>query len=265
MKRPYICFFGDEKKCRSIMDRFNDAESVFIKNSRRIEKTAQVLRRRPAVIFIIPGKGQSMNSNYFASTLKLSFKYKTPVFAVCSDDQFFTFKNASKGGIVYRSSLTGIGSIIREAIRFFAQNRKADLLLIKANFTPVAVISDNAVLASFAESKICPESGTNNRFVLISPDCKEPENCFTIPNSYPSYIFTANRDGSIPDCLYEMSEKAEEEKTSLIYLSKGDTPTPNGKIVRTDIYDKNDTIAHELRKKRTAKIRRIYRMVDEKE
>lgn len=265
MKRPYIYFFGDEDKCRNIMERFNEAESVYIKNCNGIAKIPQVLRRRPSLIFVIPGKGQSMNTDYFASTLRLSFKYKTPIFAVCSEDQFFTFKNASEGGIVYRSSLIGISRIIREMIRFFAQNRKADLLLVKANFTPVAVISDNAVLASFAESKICPVNGTNNRFVLISTKSENIDKCFTVPNKYPVYIFTANNDGSIPECFHEMSVTAKKENITRIYLSKGDTPTPKGKIIRTDIYDNEDTIAHELRKKRTAKIRQLYRKFDKSE
>lgn len=263
MRRPYVCFFGDEDKCRNIMNRFNAVEAVYITRNADISKA---VKKRPALMFAIAQKGQNMHSDYYMNALTLSFKHKTPVFTVCSADQFFTFKNTSEGAIVYRTSLTGISSALREMIKFFEQHRNAEFMLIKSVFTPVTVISDNAILSAYAENKICPVKGTNNRLVIVSPD-SDPDNCFTINNNSRSFIITANKDGSVPISFRRIYTRTKNKNHSCIYLTatKDSIRPEKYAVIHTDIFDENDTIERELRKKRKSGMTQVRLMTDKKE
>ncbi len=252
MRRPYVCFFGDEQKCRDIMNRFSAIESVYIPRDSVIH---QYFKKRPMMMFAIPHKGNYMTHYYFKSALQFSLKYKTPVYVVGSRDQVLTYKYLLPGSIVYKTTLGGINKIIRDGIRFNERNRSGELALIKSHFTPVAIISDDPVYAAYCENKV----SDNNRVVILSPDCKDIDNAFTIPNSYAAYVFTERRNGKIPECITELSRKGSKKGIVSIYLKTKKKAKPVGHYVYAEISKEDSTINDELRKKRKAKIRKIYR------
>ncbi len=174
MKKPYICFCGDEDKCRELMNVCKEKiRAVFITERNYIRLLDRPLRH-PALICLIFRKDSRANDELYRKIYSYCAFSRCPLHVIGSRRNFETIERLTQGTFFQRSSIKLMLMKINEICDYAARNRKSEFSALKSRFETVVVISDKTSTLSLCESK-ASDSPVKPRVIIASADCSDKE------------------------------------------------------------------------------------------
>lgn len=254
--RPCICFLGDEKRCYDVICRFSGSiRPVYIRKN--YIDSDRISDNLPIMICILLQKGKHGSTAYYSEAFTYSQKAKCPVYVICSEDQYDGIRNNCQKAIVSRVTLSGLYKIIRDAIKISSDNPNAELELVKSKFDTVAVLSSEAILASYCEGRIGTQQHDARRVIITSPEHTGQMDNISENEHLSGVIVTEDITGAAPVNLKEIGRKITDTKIPVILVGthvEAVTPKRIAYLNLSDDVDKIDTALHKAHK---ARIRRI--------
>lgn len=168
MKRPSICFMGDEMRCDKVMESFGaDIKGFYVKR-KRAQKNI-IAEKQPVCVCIILEKGKSAAADHYSEAFVYSKRTRCPIYVICSPDQFYGIKNSYPEHHLHKMNVSGLYKAIRRIIEIFSKyGDKADFEIAKSRFETVEIHSKNASIAAYCADKVLNVNRSGYRIIVTA-------------------------------------------------------------------------------------------------
>lgn len=174
MRKPFICFCGDEEKCLEVMNSCKDKIKAVIITRKNCSRLLDTPRRHPSLICLIFKKDAHANDELYRKIYAYSALSRCPLHVIGSRRNLETISKIASRAVVQRSNLNLMLEKIQEICDYAAENPNNELNMLKARFETVVVLSDKAYTLSLCESKVS-KSLVKPRVITASSLCKDKE------------------------------------------------------------------------------------------
>lgn len=168
MKRPSICFMGDEVRCNNVMESFGTDIKGFYVKRKRAQKNI-IAEKLPVCVCIILEKGKSAAADHYSEAFAYSKQTRCPIYVICSPDQFYGIKNLYPEHHLHKMNISGLYKVIRHIIEIFSKyGDKADFEIAKSRFETVEIHSKNASIAAYCADKVLNINRNGYRIIVTA-------------------------------------------------------------------------------------------------
>ncbi len=174
MRKPYICFCGDEERSIELINRCKGRiRAVFItnKNSKRVFNNPS---RYPALICLIFRKNACANDEIYKKIYSYCSFSRCPLHVIGSRRNYDTISRIAPDTLIQRSSEKLMLIKIQEICKYAEENPGNEFNTLKARFETVAILSDKASSLALYEHKIS-KSMVKPRIITASSSCSDKE------------------------------------------------------------------------------------------
>ncbi len=256
MKKPTVCFLGNRCKSYEIMSYFNASiKSVYIDGKNNNEEIISFLK--PDFICFILEKRVYGHGSIYSAALDYSKRTLCPVYAICSQDQFYGIKNHWTKSVIHRVTELGFYRIVRNTIRLFRESSDGRTAVIKSRFDTVAVISSDAVSSAYAENQVCRHNTPYRRIRLSSPSSPETSEILKDKESYSGFIVTEPLNAIELEKISLELSKVKTTSIPVIILENNKHYNIKGNFRYLNIKDNDDEISNTLSRAYITKFKRI--------
>lgn len=246
MKRPHICFLGDENLCRGFIDAYKKSVRAFYIRKTHKRKN-RFLSVPPTFFCIILEKGKSARSGYLSEAISYAEKNRCPVYVVCSPDQYDGIRNLSEDCDLEKVTLLALHKLIKKEIQHYKESSSGDEDFIRERFASVSVMTLDPALAALCESELSFNS--INQRVMINVENKETEN-------FNGYLITETPDGDVPSDIRQIAGSLS-EKVPAVYIGTKDKVRIPKRITYISINSGSDSIKAHFKKYHKKKLKLI--------
>lgn len=256
MRKPTICFLGDYEHCHKIIDHFNSSvKSRYI--SKGNDEPDIFSSIKPNLICFILEKGSFGHNSYYSSALSYSKRTMCPIYVISTHDQFDGMKKACYRSVIRKVTELGVYRVIRNSIKTFRDLPNGSLAMMKERFDNIAVISSNAALTAFAESRIRLRNTPERRIIVSSPSSCETMELLENKNNLSGFVITEPLNAvELERISLELSEMPN-PKIPLIFLEHEEHYHVKGKFSNYNIKNDGDEISKEFSRAHKAKIKNL--------
>ncbi len=240
-KRPQICFLGDEKRSRRIMNSFKGSINSFYigRNHKNPEK---YVYNKLSFICLVAEFNNPESKPMYPDAIEIYKKTDCPIYVVSTQLQFENISKAYKNKRMKRITVTELHKIIKNLTDELNVSGLTQFEAVVKNMETISIISSNPVLTAFSESKTI--SKDCNRRIIISPTInqEEPDDDRTI-----GYIVTESFDKK-SDTSVKTAEKLSESGKPVFYVGTAERKHPPKGTIYVSVKTKKNKIADTLNK-----------------